>query len=248
MLGHDDTSRRIPSYPAVRNGVIGDFAEEETWRVFRIMSEFVEGFEVLRTVRPAVTVFGSARTERSHPVYDMGFRLGEALAREGFSLITGGGPGIMEAVNKGARTGGGKSIGLNIELPFEQKANGFLDIHLEFRYFFCRKMMFLKYSCGVIVLPGGFGTMDELFESLTLIQTCKYPRFPVIMMGKSYWKGLLEWLEKTMLSEGAISPGDLRMFTVTDDVQEACAIVKDHYERVIVGGTAYGTEGNATID
>ncbi|HUS59267.1 MAG TPA: TIGR00730 family Rossman fold protein [Planctomycetota bacterium] len=246
MLGHDDTSRRLPSGPAVRNGVIGDFAEEETWRVFRIMSEFVEGFEVLRRVRPAVTVFGSARTIDSHPHYTMGYRLGEALALDGFSLITGGGPGIMEAVNKGARAAGGKSVGLNIVLPFEQKANDYLDIHLEFRYFFCRKMMFLKYSCGVIVLPGGFGTMDELFESLTLIQTCKYPRFPVILMGKDYWNGLLEWLEETMLAESCISPGDMNMYTLTDDIDEARAIVKEHYQRLLTGGI-YGMPAGDTI-
>ena len=230
------------NYP-VRNGVIGDFAGEETWRVFRIMSEFVEGFEVLRNVQPAVTIFGSARTESSNGYYQMCYELAGALAKQGFSVITGGGPGMMEAANKGAREAGGKSIGLNIVLPFEQKVNDFLDIHIEFRYFFARKMMFLKYSCGVVVLPGGFGTMDELFESLTLIQTSKYPRFPVIMMGTEYWTGLLAWMEKTMLAAGNISPADMRVFTVTDSIEEACAIVKDHYERVIVGDIRYNSGG-----
>ena len=227
----------------VHNGVIGDFAEEETWRVFRIMAEFVEAFEVLRSVKPAVTVFGSARTLEENSYYKMGYDLARTLAKEGFSIITGGGPGIMEAVNKGAREAGGKSVGLNIVLPFEQKANDFLDIHLEFRYFFARKMMFLKYSCGVVVLPGGFGTMDELFESLTLIQTSKYPVFPVIMMGKEYWAGLLEWLEKRMLTDGNISTCDMRFFRLTDDPEEAKAIIKDHYERVVAGNFRYNSGG-----
>jgi len=231
------------NYIPMRNGVIGDFADDETWRVFRIMAEFVEAFEVLRSVRPAVTVFGSARTLAGHPHYKLGYDLGRTLARDGFSIITGGGPGIMEAVNKGGREAGGKSIGLNIVLPFEQKANDYLDIHLEFRYFFARKMMFLKYSCGVVVLPGGFGTMDELFESLTLIQTSKYPRFPVVLMGKDYWAGLLEWVQKSMLADGNVSPCDLKFFTVTDDPEQACAIVKDHYDRVIVGNVCCNPDG-----
>ena len=231
------------NFTPMYNGMTGDFAEEETWRVFRIMAEFVEAFEVLRSVRPAVTVFGSARTQDDHRYYQLGYNLAHTLAKEGFSIITGGGPGIMEAVNKGARDAGGKSIGLNIALPFEQKANNFLDIHLEFRYFFARKMMFLKYSCGVVVLPGGFGTMDELFESLTLIQTSKYPRFPVIMMGKEYWAGLLDWLEKRMLADGNISPSDMKVFSLTDDPEEAKAIIRDHYERAVAGNFGYNSGG-----
>jgi len=224
-----------------RSGVVRDFAEEEPWRIFRIMSEFVEGFDVLSQVRPAVTVFGSSRAASDHPHYQMGFELAKGLAEDGFSIITGGGPGIMEAVNKGAREGGGRSVGLNIELPFEQEANKYLDVHLEFRYFFCRKMMFLKYSCGVVVLPGGFGTMDELFESLTLIQTSKYPRFPLVMMGKDYWKGLLTWLKDTMLREGNISPGDLNTFKLTDNPDEVRNIIKAHYDKLLGEGTHHSS-------
>jgi len=217
-------------------GGVRDFVDDETWRVFRIMSEFVEGFEVLRKVRPAVTVFGSARTHNNHRYYKLGYELARGLASDGFSLITGGGPGIMEAINKGARDAGGRSVGLNIALPFEQKANNYLDIHLEFRYFFCRKMMFLKYACGVVVLPGGFGTMDELFESLTLLQTSKVPHFPVVLMGSDYWRGLINWLRDSMLAEGNIQPEDLNTFTLTDDPHEARTIIKAHYKSVSSGG------------
>jgi len=224
-------------------GGMRDFADEETWRVFRIMSEFVEGFEVLRQVRPAVTVFGSARTPANHRYYQMGRELAKGLAEDGFSLITGGGPGIMEAVNRGAREAGGKSIGLNIALPFEQKANEYLDIHLEFRYFFCRKMMFLKYACGVVVLPGGYGTLDELFESLTLLQTSKVPHFPVVLMGKDYWGGLIGWLREAMLNDGNILAEDLNMFTLTDDPAEVRAIIKAHYDSIATGGF-HGTLNN----
>ena len=220
-------------------GEIRDFAEDETWRVFRIMAEFVEGFEVLRKVKPAVTIFGSARTGPSHKYYQLGVDVAKAICRDGFSIITGGGPGIMEAVNKGAREAGGKSIGLNICLPFEQKANDYLDIHLDFRYFFCRKMMFLKYSFGVIVLPGGFGTLDELFESLTLIQTSKYPRFPVVLMGSDYWKGMLDWLKNVMLAEKNICPTDMDLFKLTDDPEEARNIVKSHYDKLVHGRVEY---------
>lgn len=220
----------------LHNGVVSDFADNETWRIFRIMAEFVEAFEELSQVQPAVTVFGSARTPQDHEHYKMGLEVGRVIASEGFSVITGGGPGIMEAVNKGAKEGGGRSIGLNIQLPFEQEANDYLDLHLDFRYFFCRKMMFLKYSCGVIVLPGGFGTMDELFESLTLIQTSKYPRFPMVLMGKDYWQGLIEWLEKSMLADGNISPEDMHTFTLTDDPDKARQVIKRHYDKSIADG------------
>lgn len=224
-----------------RSGVVRDFAEEEPWRVFRIMSELVEGFDVLSQVRPAVTVFGGARTSADHRHYQMGVELAKGLAHDGFSIITGGGPGIMEAVNKGAREGGGRSVGLNIELPFEQEANEYLDVHIEFRYFFCRKMMFLKYSCGVVVLPGGFGTMDELFESLTLIQTSKYPRFPVVMMGADYWQGLIEWLKDSMLREGNILPGDMDTFKVTDDPDEVRKIIRAHCDGLLAVGEHHGS-------
>lgn len=204
-----------------------DFSQEETWRVFRIMSEFVEGFEVLRHVEPAVSFFGSARAKPSNRYYSMALHTARDLARAGYSIITGGGPGIMEAANHGARLGKGKSIGLNITLPFEQKPNKYIDIYLDFRYFFCRKVMFVKYASGFIILPGGFGTMDELFESLTLIQTQKVRPFPVILMGIAYWKPLVLWLKNKMLHDGAISPEDLKLFTMTDSPDEAVCIIQE---------------------
>src|SRR3990172_6731525 len=193
-----------------------DFSAEETWRVFRIMSEFVEGFEVLKQVEPAVSFFGSARAKRSNRYYRMAMHTARDLARAGYSIITGGGPGIMEAANHGAKLGKGKSIGLNINLPFEQKPNKYLDIYMDFRYFFCRKVMFLKYASGFVILPGGYGTMDELFESITLIQTQKVRPFPVILMGVDYWRGLVRWLKNDMLQNGAIFPEDLKLFKLTD--------------------------------
>src|SRR4030042_2773980 len=181
---------------------------KDAWRMFRIMAEFVEGFEVLAKYHPAVSIFGSTRVTPEDPVYHKAEQIGHLLAENGFSVITGGGPGVMEAANKGASSAGGKSIGLNIELPFEQKPNPYANITLSFRYFFVRKVMFVKYAVAYIILPGGFGTMDELLEAVMLIQTQKIKPFPVILVGSHYWKGLLDWMKEVMLKEGKISPSD----------------------------------------
>ena len=193
----------------------------DPWRVLRILSEFVEGFDALNEVGPAITVFGSARTRRTDPYYRAGEELGAALARRGFAVITGGGPGMMEAVNKGAHEAGGLSVGANIELPHEQSLNKYVDLGVEFRYFFVRKNMFVKYARGFVIFPGGFGTLDELFESLTLAQTGKIEHFPIVLFGSPYWKGLLEWLKDQVLGAGAIAPDDLKLMTITDDPEEA---------------------------
>ncbi|MDT0631797.1 TIGR00730 family Rossman fold protein [Rubrivirga sp. S365] len=200
---------------------------EDTWRVFRIMSEFVEGFGRLSSVGPSVSVFGSARTPPGTPYYDLGVAVGRTLAERGYAVITGGGPGIMEAANKGAQEAGGASVGLNIALPHEQGSNPYVDPdkNLLFEFFFARKTMFVRYAQGYIVLPGGFGTMDELFESLTLIQTRKTARFPVVLMGTSYWGGLLDWIRSTLLDGGYISAGDPDLLTVTDDPDEAVDVI-----------------------
>ncbi|MHC4871336.1 MAG: LOG family protein [Planctomycetota bacterium] len=198
-----------------------DFREDEPWRIFRIMAEFVEGTEEMARVMPAVSIFGSARTKPETEYYDLGVQTAKLLSEAGFNIITGGGPGVMEAANKGAKAGGdGLSVGLNIELPFEQFPNPYIQKMLSFRYFFVRKVMFLKYSCAIIVLPGGFGTLDEFFESLTLIQTRKMPARPVFLMGTKFWGGMVEWLKDEMLSEGNISPEDMHIFKVTDDPGE----------------------------
>lgn len=203
---------------------------KDTWRVFRIMGEFVEGFERMYEVGPGVSVFGSARTKPGMPYYEMGVEVAKELVRKGFAVITGGGPGIMEAANKGAQDAEGASVGLNIVLPFEQSANPYVDHDkiINFDFFFARKTMFVKYAQGYIVLPGGFGTMDELFESLTLIQTGKTTRFPVVLMGIEFWSGLVEWLRETMLTEGNISAPDLDLFHMTDDPVEAVKIIEDY--------------------
>ena len=202
----------------------------ETWRIFRIISEFVEGLDELRGVRPAITVFGSARTPKSSPHYGMTVELARELAALGYTVITGGGPGLMEAANKGARRGGGKSVGLGIALPMEQSLNRYIDIGLEFKYFFVRKMMFLKFSSGIVIAPGGFGTMDELFESLTLIQTEKTHPVPLVLLGVDYYKGLVDWLRRTMLAHGAIDEADLDLWLLTDSVQEAAEHLHAHIQ------------------
>jgi len=204
------------------------FLDTDTWRALRILSEFVEGFEALARVGPAVTVFGSARTPEGTAQYDVARRMGEALARAGFAVITGGGPGAMEAANRGAHEAGGMSIGCNIELPHEQSLNPYVDLSVEFHYFFARKTMFVKYSDAFIIMPGGFGTLDELFESLTLIQTGKVRNFPVVLMGHDYWDGLLAWMRDVQLPAGAISPEDLELLRVTDDVAEAVGIITSY--------------------
>ncbi|MCT9932612.1 TIGR00730 family Rossman fold protein [Planotetraspora sp. A-T 1434] len=197
----------------------------DPWRVLRIQSEFVEGFGALADLPPAVTVFGSARSPKDSPDYEMGEQVGRALARAGYAVITGGGPGIMEAANKGALEAGGISVGLGIELPHEQRMNEYVDLGVEFRYFFVRKTMFVKYASGFIALPGGFGTLDELFEALTLVQTRKVTSFPVILIGSEFWSPLIDWVRTTLVSTGKISPGDVDLMQVTDDPDEAVRII-----------------------
>ncbi len=205
-----------------------DFKGNETWRIFRIMSEFVEGFEELSAVGPSVSVFGSSRLKPENPYYEVARRIGELLAKEGYSVITGGGPGLMEAANKGAYKRRGHSVGLNIELPQEQSANRYQTKSLEFRYFFARKVMFVKYAIGYVILPGGFGTLDELFESLTLMQTRKIDPFPVILVGREFWRGLTDWLADSLVALGTIDREDLALIKLTDDPQEVFDIIHSH--------------------
>jgi len=203
-----------------------DWVHTDPWRVLRIQSEFVEGFGALAELGPAISVFGSARTSPADPLYATAELLAEHLVQAGFAVITGGGPGIMEAANKGAAAGGGVSVGLGIELPFESGLNPYVNLGVNFRYFFARKTMFVKYSQGFLVMPGGFGTLDELFEALTLVQTRKVTSFPVVLFGTAYWRGLLEWFRSSALEHGAIAEGDLRLLQLTDDVDEAVALLK----------------------
>ena len=214
-----------------------DFAHQDTWRVFRVMAEFVEGFETLSRIGPAVAIFGSARAGEDDEYYELARRTARLLAQKGVTVITGGGEGFMEAANRGAREGGGTSVGLNIELPFEQRPNDYLDIMVEFHYFFCRKVMFLKYSVGFILFPGGYGTMDELFEALTLIQTGRNENFGLVLVGSDYWEGLLGWLREKMLGRGYISPEDIDLPNVTDDPQEAVDLILEQL-RVVAELTA----------
>jgi uncharacterized protein (TIGR00730 family) len=198
------------------------------WRVFRIIGEFVEGFEALATVGPAISVFGSARVLPTEPIYEACRQTTRILGEAGYAILTGGGPGIMEAANRGARDAGALSIGCNIELPFEQGMNPFIDLGMDFRYFFVRKTMFVKYAQGFVIFPGGYGTMDELFEALTLIQTGKVHDFPVVLFGTEFWKGLLEWVRGTLLPEGRISPEDLDLVFLTDDPQAVLDHIRAH--------------------
>ena len=207
-----------------------DFTRSDQWRVLRIMSEFIEGFDTLAQVRKGVSIFGSARTHPDDPQYLLAQETAKLLAEAGFSIITGAGPGIMEAANKGAKLGNGQSIGCNIELPFEQGANPYVDTLINFRYFFVRKTMFVKYSSAFIIFPGGFGTLDEAFEALTLIQTGKIYQFPVIFFGRHYWAGLVRWLQTRVLGERKISPGDLDLMVLTDDPGEATKAVIEAYQ------------------
>ncbi len=206
-----------------------EWSHLDPWRVLRIMGEFVEGFDELSDLGPAVTIFGSARTSPGQPMYEEACEVARLLGEAGFSIITGGGPGIMEAGNKGACAGGSESVGLGIELPFEQKMNPHVTRWLEFRYFFARKTMFLKYAQAYVIFPGGFGTLDELMESLTLIQTGKIQDFPVVMFGTEYWSGLIDWLRETVLAAGNISPEDLGIFTLTDSPQEVVDCILASY-------------------
>jgi uncharacterized protein (TIGR00730 family) len=208
------------------------FTKEDPWRVFRIMAEFVDSFEVLSQVGPSVTIFGSARTTPGDPYYKAAVEMARELAKNKLPVITGGGPGIMEAANRGAAEAGGKSVGLNIELPFEQKGNTFANIPLHFHYFFSRKVCFVKYSIAFVFMPGGFGTLDEFFEVLTLVQTQRIPRFPLILFGRDHWRGLLRWMKITLVAEKMIKPGDLDLFFVTDDVKDAVEKILDYMRQV----------------
>ncbi|HKN97520.1 MAG TPA: TIGR00730 family Rossman fold protein [Pseudonocardiaceae bacterium] len=207
-----------------------DWVHTDPWRVLRIQAEFVEGFGALAEVPKAVTVFGSARTRRDHPEYAQGRELGAALAAAGYAVITGGGPGSMEAVNRGCSEAGGLSVGLGIELPFEQGLNPWVDLGVNFRYFFARKTMFIKYAQAFICLPGGFGTLDELFESLTLVQTKKVTKFPVVLFGTRYWGGLYDWLNGTVHEGGKINAKDMELLHLTDDIGDAVRVVEDAYQ------------------
>jgi uncharacterized protein (TIGR00730 family) len=217
-----------PPVPAERRAT---FTSTDPWRVLRIMGEFVEGFDTLADVRNAVCVFGSARTPESDAYYQRALETARLLAREGFAIITGGGPGIMEAANRGAQEGNGLSIGCNIELPFEQGTNPYVQRSINFRYFFVRKTMFVKYSTAFVVFPGGYGTMDELFEALTLVQTGKVKQFPVVLFGRAYWQGLADWLRDRVAAEGKIATEDLQLFRVTDQPEEAVRWIVDARER-----------------
>ena len=207
------------------NDKVVDFTVQDPWRVFRIMAEFVDSFEVMSKIGPAVTVFGSARLRPTDPWYAKGVEAGRLLAQHGYAAITGGGPGLMEAVNKGAAEAGGISVGLNIELPHEQKVNPYANRALEFRYFFIRKVSFVKYASGFILFPGGFGTLDEFFEAITLIQTSRIQRFPVVLVGREHWTGLQTWMEERLRQPGLVSPGDLDLFYITDDPQAAVEFI-----------------------
>ena len=208
----------------------------DTWVIFRVMSEFVEGFEKMGKIGPCVSIFGSARTEEDDHYYKMAEQIAEKLVKNGYGVITGGGPGIMEAGNRGANKAGGKSVGLNIDLPFEQSANDYIDKDklLNFNYFFVRKVMFVRYSQGFIVMPGGFGTLDELFESLTLIQTKKIGRFPIVLVGREYWEGLLDWIKDVLIKQETISPEDLDLINICETADEAVTVINEFYSKYLL--------------
>ncbi len=227
----------------------GEIMGNETWRVFRIMSEFVEGFESLRDVGPAVSIFGSARLSRKDKYYKKAVRISMLLSKRGFSIISGGGPGIMEAANRGALKGNGLSIGLNIEIPLEQKANRYQDRELHFKHFFARKVMFVKYAVAYVIMPGGFGTLDEFFEALTLMQTGKIEKIPVVLVGSDYWEGLLAWMNNTMQRDGTISEKDMALFHQTDEPEEVARIIESYYKGEKREGPSRGIplEGKTTL-
>lgn len=210
-----------------------EIMSSDSWAVFKIMAELVEGFEKMGRIGPCVTIFGSARTKSSQKYYKLAEEIAYLLTKKGFGIISGGGPGIMEAANKGAHFGGGKSVGLNIDLPFEQYSNPFIDPDklITFDYFFVRKVMFMKYSQGYIVLPGGFGTLDELFEAITLIQTHKTVRFPIVLVSTEYWGGLYEWIQERLVKENNISPADLNIFSIVDTANEAVQTIEEYYNK-----------------
>jgi hypothetical protein len=211
----------------VEQYLIDEFKVGDTWRMFKILSEFVEGFEKLSKIEPAVSIFGSARAKEDHRDYKKARKLGKMLAENGITVLTGGGPGIMEAANRGATESGGQSIGVNIELPLEQKPNPYAKKIISFNYFFVRKVMLVKYASAFVIFPGGFGTMDELFEAITLIQTKKMKYFPLILVEQDYWKGLIDWLKDTMLANGFISKNDLDLIIIEDDLHKIMAIIKE---------------------
>jgi len=232
---HDESERRIKR--AFKRRGWSEVKANDSWAIFKIMSEFVEGFEAMQRIRPCVSIFGSARTKPDAVEYALAEEIAYQLTQSGYGVITGGGPGIMEAANKGAQRGGGTSVGLNIELPFEQSSNPYVDKEksLHFDYFFVRKVMFTKYSQGFIVLPGGFGTLDELFEALTLIQTEKIGRFPIILVGRTYWQGLLDWIKRTMGERHAYIKGeDLDLVTVVDAPEDAVAAINRFYSKYLL--------------
>ncbi len=206
------------------------FQRTDTWRALRILAEFVEGFDAMAAVGPAVTVFGSARSAVDSPQYQLARAIGRRLAEAGYAVITGGGPGIMEAANRGCREGGGLSVGCNIELPHEQGQNPYVDLGIDFRYFFARKVMFVKYADAFVILPGGFGTMDELFEALTLIQTGKVRHFPVILVGSKYWSGLLDWVRDTLIPDGTVAAEDLELLQMTDDADDVVRLIQTYVD------------------
>ena len=223
-----------------------DFKTEDTWMVFKILGEFVDGFETLRKLGPAVSIFGGARFPEDSREYRLGLEVAEALAREGWAVITGGGPGIMEAANRGAAMAGAPSVGLLIELPWETQANPFVNIEVDFDYFFARKVMFMRYAQAYVVLPGGFGTLDELFEALTLIQTAKIRNFPVVLVDSTFWKGLIDWIRETMLARKTISDKDMFLWKIADSAEEVVAIVKEARRKAEAedrDGIASGREG-----
>lgn len=213
-----------------------DIKTDNTWQIFKIMAEFVEGFEKMSRIGPCVSIFGSARTKPGTKYYELAQEIAFKLTKEGYGIITGGGPGIMEAGNKGAQLAGGKSVGLNIELPHEQYSNPYIDPDklISFDYFFVRKLMFIKYAQGFVVLPGGFGTLDELFEAMTLIQTKKIGKFPIILAGKQYWSGIFEWMKTTMVEENNINEADLKLFTIVDNADEAIKHINSFYSKYLL--------------
>ena len=229
---HDDRKIKEKYKPKTWN----EIKTNDSWAIFKIMAEFVDGYEKLSKIGPSVSIFGSARTKPEDPYYILAEEIAFKLTQNGYGVITGGGPGIMEAGNKGARRGKGTSVGLNIELPFEQHDNPWIDNdkNLEFDYFFVRKVMFVKYSQGFIVMPGGFGTLDELFEAITLIQTNKIGRFPIILVGSKFWEGLIDWIKKTLLEQGNISEKDLKLFRVVDTADEAIEHLNKFYSKYLL--------------
>ncbi|GIW86525.1 MAG: cytokinin riboside 5'-monophosphate phosphoribohydrolase [Isosphaeraceae bacterium] len=243
-------ARRRPTRltPQPRIPALGEFRDTDPWRVLRIQGEFVHGFNMMAEIAAAIAVFGSARLVPGHPDYEAALELGRKLAQTGFAVITGGGPGIMEAANRGAREAGGVSIGCNIELPHEQAPNPYANIQINFRYFFVRKTMFVKYADGFVILPGGFGTLDELFEALTLVQVGKIRHFPIVLYNSRFWRGLTDWIRDRLLDGGMISPDDLDLLVVTDSVDEAVRIVRDCYENQCWSGPTRQLQNSPSHD